>query len=207
MPDQTVIVKASTLDLATEKACGVPPVAALHYRRSGAALFIALSFLSLFSLLGVTYIRYMSLELEDGKRLIYKTQARHYAIAGLESAEGYLFDKIQQGTLPDPDRTFSYRVYRGTAGNAKKGPTVIDTHVAEANTTITAMDEKAWHTYFNNALPWPEGEKVYCLVSESTIRRADRVEMRVLGKYAVESVVLVDEQGCQTLSYRTLKPE
>jgi hypothetical protein len=174
--------------------------------RVGAALFIALAFLSLFSMLGATYLRYMSLELEGNTRSVYSVRARHYAIAGLESALGQIHNNYRQGEAPALSQVFSYRVYGGEPGATHETPIPIETHVAEAAVTLSAMDAESWSARFQSAPAWPGTGKAYRVISSSEIKRASTGEMRVLGKYSVESIITVEENGCRVISFGTFKP-
>lgn len=174
--------------------------------REGAALFIALAFLSLFSMLGATYLRYMSLELEENTRSVFSVRARHYAIAGLESALGQIHNNYRQGETPAPSQVFSYRVYGGEPGATHETPIPIETHVAEAMVTISAMDAESWSARFQSAPAWPGNGQAYRAISSSEIKRASKGEMRLLGKYSVESILIVKENGCQVISLGTFKP-
>lgn len=174
--------------------------------RVGAALFIALAFLSLFSMLGATYLRYMSLELESNTRSVYAVRARHYAIAGLESVMGQIHDNYLKGEAPAPSQVFSYRVYGGEPGTTHETPIPIETHVAEAMVTVSSMDAESWSARFQSAPAWPGAGKAYRVVSSSEIKRASTGEMRLLGKYSVESILAVEENGCRIISLGTFKP-
>lgn len=173
--------------------------------RSGAALFIALAFLGIFSMLGATYIRYMSLEQEINTRHLYSIRARHYAIAGLESVMGNLQEGFKNSVKPDSSYTFSYKVYGGSPGSNDASPVPIETHVAEATVTVSPVDAESWAARFQSAPSWPGAGKAYHVISSSEIKRAGTGEMRLLAKYSVESILTVEQNGCHVISFGTFE--
>ena len=171
--------------------------------RSGAALFIALAFLSLFSLLGAAYIRHMSLESDINTRHLNAIRARHYAIAGIHSAAGDIWKWIEEGRRPKTQSIYSYGVYGGRSDSHEECPVLVETHTAQARVTIESVDAATWEARFKSAPPWPGDGKVFHLVSSSEIKRAEAGGMRTLGRYSVESVVALDGGQFRIISLGT----
>lgn len=171
--------------------------------RSGAALFIALAFLSLFSLLGAAYIRYMSIESDINTRRLNSIRARHYAIAGVHSAAGDIWKWAQEHQTPETQNVYSYGVYGGRPGSHEDCPIPLDTHTAEVRVSVEPVDPATWAARFKSAPPWPGDGKVFHVVSSSQLKRADASGMRTLGRYAVESVLAVEGGQCRIISLGT----
>lgn len=171
--------------------------------RSGAALFIALAFLSLFSLLGAAYIRYMSIESDINARHLNSIRARHYAIAGINSAAGDIWKWIQEDRPAEEQTLYSYGVYGGRPDSHEDCPVLLETHTAEARVSIEPVDASTWAARFKSAPPWPGEGKVFHLVSTSEIKRAEAGSMRTLGRYSVESILAVDNGQYRILSLGT----
>ena len=170
---------------------------------SGAALFIALAFLSLFSLLGAAYIRHMSLETDINTRHLNAVRARHYAIAGVHSAAGDIWKWSQEGQQPKTQNVYSYGVYGGRPDSHEDSPMLLETHTAEARVSIETVNAATWEARFKSAPPWPGDGKVFHMVSSSEIKRAEAGRMRTLGRYSVESVVAVDDGQYRIISLGT----
>lgn len=171
--------------------------------RSGAALFIALAFLSIFSLLGAAYIRHMSIESDVNARQLNQIRARHYAIAGIQSAAGDIWTCSLENRPPKTTNAYSYGVYGSPSGSHEGCPVPLETHTAEAQVSLAPVDAASWSSRFKSAPPWPGEGKVFHVISKSQVRRASAGGMRLLGKYSVESVLAVQGDGCRVISLGT----
>ena len=170
----------------------------------GAALFIALALLSMFSLLGATYVRYMSIELDINARHLHGVRARQYAMAGIQSTMGYIYAGASQGRMPEPTATFSYGVYGQFPGAGDLRPVLMDAYSAEAQVTIHPLDAALWKERFSSGPPWPGEGRAFHVVSKGEVFRADSGRMRLVGKYAVESVLVLRSDHCEIITLGTL---
>lgn len=170
---------------------------------AGAALFLALAFLSLFSMLGATYVRYMSLELEANARHLHGLRARHYATGGIHSALGQMQEALRQGNVPNAAYTFTFGFYGRSDDSKGDTPVPLDLYAAQAVVSVEPMGPEAWTARFGNETEWPGAGQAYHLVSQSEVVRARTGRMRVIGKHAIACVVVSGAEDYQILAWGT----
>lgn len=174
-------------------------------RRGGAALFIALAFLSLSTLLGAIYIRHMTVEKERTQRLFNHVRARQYALAGIENAKEVIFATYRQGTVPEKDYIFTYGVYGKSADRGSNALELREAFSALAHVTITPMTPTDWQSRFASGVAWPQQGAVYHVASKSELARAYASQMRKLVGCSLESIIVVTKDGCKTLYHNRLE--
>lgn len=85
--------------------------------RQGAALILALTLMTIFSVLGTSFIVSMSLELDEARLAQRETRARHLAEAGIHAAIGDLGVAVRESRQADllaqRVRTYEFPAYRG----------------------------------------------------------------------------------------------
>ena len=146
---------------------------------------------------------YMSIESDINARRPDSIRARHYAIAGINSAAGDIWKWIQEDRPAEEQTLYSYGVYGGRPDSHEDCPVLLETHTAEARVSIEPVDASTWAARFKSAPPWPGEGKVFHLVSTSEIKRAEAGSMRTLGRYSVESILAVDNGQYRILSLGT----
>ena len=179
--------------------------AATGGRNSGVALFIAISLLALFSALGASYVRYMSLELDETDMRLRGMRARHYAAAGVYSVSGNIRDALSRGALPLDSHTFSYGLYGDLQGGPKDAPASLDTYNAQARVTVAAMNEDDWNERFSNGPAWPGEKQAFHVISRAQVQRAGPGRMITLAQYAVEAVLIAQSECCDIIYWSVYK--
>ncbi len=90
--------------------------------RQGAALILALTLMTIFSVLGTSFIVSMSLELDEARLVQRETRARHLAEAGIHAAIGELGVAVRESRQADllaqHVRTYEFPAYRGVMTDA-----------------------------------------------------------------------------------------
>lgn len=173
----------------------------------GVALFIAISLLALFSVLGASYLRYMSIEIEAADINLRVMRARHYAAAGVYSALGNIREAVSRDAAPLASTIYTYGMYAGVPGNAQQAPTPVDTYNAQARVTVAAMDEDAWNDYFNDGPSWPGEARAFHVISEAQIERAGPGLMIRLAAHAVEAVLVAHNECCDIIYWGVYKSD
>jgi len=171
---------------------------------SGVALFLAISLLALFSVLGASYMRYMSLELEDTEMRIRDMRIRNYATAGINSAAGHIHAAIIAGETPSPSYAFSYAVYGQTQQKDENPLQSLSTYTAEAQVAVEAIGKDVWDSRFVKGISWPGDNHVFRLVSKATIQRAIPGRIITVAHHAVEAILVAEEGEIIFISKNTL---
>ncbi len=179
--------------------------AATNGRNNGVALFIAISLLALFSALGASYVRYMSLELDETEMRLRNMRARHYAAAGVYSVSGSIRDALSRGTRPQDSHTFSYGLYGELQGGATDAPAALDTYNAQARVTLAPMNEHDWKERFLNGPAWPGETQAFRVISQAQVRRAGPGRMITLAQYAVEAILIAQSECCDIIYWSAYK--
>ncbi|MFM1920087.1 MAG: Type secretion system protein [Candidatus Hydrogenedentota bacterium] len=92
---------------------------ATHHKgkRRGAALILALTLLTVFAVLGTSFVVSMSLELDASRLDLRELRAAHLAEAGIHAAIGELSRAVQEGRQADflaqGTRTYEFPAYKG----------------------------------------------------------------------------------------------
>lgn len=79
---------------------------------AGVALFVALSLLLVFSMLGTAYVKYMNVELKSTQVDIQKLRGKHLGQSGVYAAIGEIEAAIAHGEAPAGSYQFDMPVYR-----------------------------------------------------------------------------------------------
>ena len=172
---------------------------------SGIALFLAISLLALFSVLGASYMRYMSLELEETELRIRDMRIRHYATAGINSAAGHIHEAIIAGETPSPSYAFSYAVYGQTQQKDESPLQSLSTYTAEAQVAVEAIEKDVWDSRFVNGASWPGAGRVFRLVSKAAIQRAVPGRIITVAHHSVEAILVAEEGDIFFFSRNTVE--
>jgi hypothetical protein len=172
---------------------------------AGAALFIALAFLSIFSLFGAAYVRFMSLELDNNARHLNATRAKQYAIAGIYNAIGQIEARKVHGLPLDQSATFTFGLYGHSYGSQDEVPSLLERYAAEADVSMRPVDNAAWAARFDNTPSWPGAGNAIQIISSSQIERAGIGQMRLLGKHSVEAIVAFSGDKYEIVSLGTCR--
>ncbi len=170
-------------------------------RDNGVALFLAISLLALLSVMGASYMRFMSLELDGSDIRVRRMRARHYAAAGVYNAAGHIQAALAADELPAPDYIFSYPLYDGRHDPETYRPTELTAYVAEARVSVGVFDQEAWTERFASTPDWPGDGRVFRVVSAAMVQRAVPGGMHTLARHAVEAVLVSDGNGCEILCW------
>lgn len=166
----------------------------------GVALIIAISFLGLFSLLGASYVRYMSLELESCNVMIRDERARLYAGAGVRSAISALVAARAAGAAPQAAYSFSYGVYGDRQGERRDMPALLPEYKATAEVRVTPLDESAWRDRFRNGPAYPGEARGFELVSDAVlVREVAGRSTKPLARHGVQAVAIARDGACDIL--------
>lgn len=174
-------------------------------RNKGIALFIAISLLALFSVLGASYMRFMSLELDESDLRIRNIRIRHYATAGINSAAAQVRTALVEGIVPRPAYNFTYAVYGASQESDINSITPLSTYTAQAQITVKALGEEAWEARFNNKPEWPGTMQAFCLVSAVSLQRAIPGKILTQAQHTVEAVMIMENEEYSFLSWHTIK--
>ncbi len=169
---------------------------------SGVALFLAISLLALFSVLGASYMRFMSIELDDSDMRIRQMRARQYAAAGVNSAAGNIAASLAADRSPDGAYVFLYPLYDGRYDVETNTPTALTAYTAEARVAVAHLDQDGWQGFFPDGPSWPGPDRAFHVVSIARVQQAVPGQMRTLATHAVEAVMLGDADGCDTVFWR-----
>lgn len=102
--------------------------------RRGAALIAALSMLLLLTMLGTSYVGYMSLEQKESLLSVQTTRARYLADAGVYAAIGQIQAAIRENQVPQTEYTFEIPLYMSVRGELE---------AAQQTVTVQVTDESA----------------------------------------------------------------
>lgn len=171
---------------------------------AGVALFIAISLLALFSVLGASYVRYMSLELEESDLRIRDMRVRHYATAGINSATGHIHAALMANEVPEAVYTFSYAVYGQTQEEGDDTPQSLSTYTAEAQVEVERIEKDAWESRFVNGTSWPGTGRAFRLLSSAVIQRALPGRIVPVTHQSTEAVLVLEEQNLVLVSMNTV---
>jgi hypothetical protein len=174
-------------------------------RNAGIALFLAISLLALFSVLGASYMRFMSLELDESDLRIRDMRIRNYATAGINSAAAQVRTALIDGGEPRPSYNFTYAVYGASQEGTDNSITPLSTYTAQAHVTVIALGEEAWAIRFGDGPQWPGAMQAFCLVSSVELQRAVPGRILTQAKHTVEAVMVMDNTDYAFLSWHTLK--
>ena len=114
----------------------------------GVALFLAISLLALFSVLGATYMRFMSLELDESNLYVRDMRIRQYADAGVYNAAGHIRTALAQGAAPLKRYAFPFAVYGDTQDGDENQLRALSTYTAEALVSVETLDRNNWESEF-----------------------------------------------------------
>ncbi len=195
---------ATTNRAARRQSGGRSPVQA---NASGAALFMAISLLALFSLLGAVWMRFVSLELEESDLRIQEMRARHYAAAGVYSAAGHIQQAVSQNTPPAPTHLFSYPLYGKVQGKTDGMPSPLDAYLGEAAVSINPINQQMWDARFANGPIWPGEGHAFLVSSKAELKKAGPGSMLVLAHCAVEAVLIAQNDCCDVIYWNSVKNE
>ncbi len=171
----------------------------------GIALFLAISLLALFSVLGASYMRFMSLELDESDLRIRDIRIRNYATAGINSAAAQVRAALIEGIDPRPAYNFTYAVYGASQESEVNSITPLSTYTAQAHVTVEALKEEAWIARFNNKPEWPGKMRAFCLISAVELQRAVPGKFLTQAKHSVEAVMIMENGEYAFLSWHTVK--
>lgn len=188
----------------THTVIGKPKRLGLPRGNSGMALFLAISLLALFSVLGASYMRFMSLELDDSDMRIRDMRIRNYATAGINSAAGHIQSAFLAGGQPPPSYVFTYAVY-GEAQEKTSNPLhPLATYTAQARVSVEVLDNQEWNSRVTEKVPWPGEGRAFCITSIAELQRAVPGGIITLADHAVEAVMIAHETQCRFLTWHSV---
>lgn len=171
---------------------------------AGIALFLAISLLALFSVLGASYMRYMSLELDESDLRIRDMRVRQYAAAGINSAIGQMRAVLLANDAPAESYAFSYPVYGQTQEEDDGLPKSLSTYTAEAKVDVKPIEKEDWENRFVNGTPWPGIGRAFRLVSSAIIQRALPGKIVSVAHQSTEAVLVFEKQDLLLVSMNTM---
>jgi len=171
----------------------------------GVALFLAISFLALFSVLGASYMRFMSLELDETDMRIRDMRVRNYATAGINNAAGHIRSALLAGEAPRSSYTFSYAVY-GESQEATEQPlSILSTYTAQTRASVRELGKEEWDRRFaNNGLSWPGSMRAFCITAKAELQRAVSGSIITLAGHAMEAVLVMEDEEYRFMSRHTV---
>lgn len=167
--------------------------------RRGAALFIAISMLALFSALGASYVRFMSLEIEESNLRLRAMRVRHYAGAGVYSAMGSINEALSCGMHPASSYTYSYGMYGLIQGAEKSVPALLNTYNAQSQVAVAVITEDGWNERFPDGPLWPGEAQAFEVVSQARLQRAGPGRMIHLAAHSVTAVLVAQSDCCAVI--------
>mgnify|MGYP006296153439 CR=1 FL=1 len=171
----------------------------------GVALFIAISFLALFSVLGASYMRFMSLELDETELRIRDMRIRQYATAGINEAAGNIRSALLSDKTPRDSYTFAYAVYGESQEKNNKKPQLLSTYTAQVQATLQELDKAAWDKQFPNAdLSFPGPMRVFRILSQAALQRAVPGGIITLTTHAQTAVLVMQGSAYHFLSWQSV---
>ncbi len=171
---------------------------------TGVALFLAISLLALFSVLGASYLRYMSLELDESDMRINGMRIRNYAAAGINSVAGHIRSAILAGEQPQQEYVFTYNVYGMSQEKKRMSPKILATYTAQAQVLVKAVDRQEWNDRISEEVPWPGNNRVFCVTSMAKLQRAVPGGIIPLASHSFESIVTISEGECRFLTWHSV---
>lgn len=182
-----------------------PHTAQLTGSSAGVALFFAISLLALFSVLGSSYMRFMSLELAESEIRVRDIQARYYATAGINSVAGHIYADLSAGELPDSSYTFFYAVYGQGREEDEYLLKPLSTYTAEAQVMVEGIGREAWDRKFMNNVRWPGAGRAFRLVCSAKIQQAIPGRIVTIAHHAVNVVLVAQKEDISFLSWNTIR--
>lgn len=176
-------------------------------RRQGTALFLAVSLLALFSVLGASYVRRMTLEKEASDLYVRSLRAELIAQAGVNSGLSVIHEANGKGVIPAVSHLFSYGTYGHVQGTPHETPRALDHYNAQARVDIAPLSLEAWEARYPGGPAWPGENRSYRIVSRAEFSRAGAGMMRPLARHAVEAIALAQADCCEIVAWSTLHEE
>ena len=174
-------------------------------RDKGVALFLAISFLALFSVLGASYMRFMSLELDETDMRIRDMRVRNYATAGINNAAGHIRSALLAGKLPRTSYTFTYSVYGESQEVTEQPLQLLPTYTAQAQVSVQELDKKDWDSRIaNDNLPWPGPMRAFCITSNAELQQAIPGSIITLADHAQEAILVMEEKEYHFITWHAV---
>lgn len=97
----------------------------------GVALFAALAFLLIFSMLGTAYVRYMSTAFEESREVLQNIRADHLSRGGIYAAIGEIQSSLEKGVAPSSKYAVELPVRRMVQGEEIEFPQTVEIRVID----------------------------------------------------------------------------
>lgn len=169
----------------------------------GAALFIAIAMLALFSLLGVSYVRFLMIEEDLNTLDIRKIRSQYYAEAGIQCASAYLQETLRKGSLPVSSTTYNFPVYGLLQGTPVDRPAQLEQYRADVSVTLTEIDTDEWESRSLSLENYPGPGRAWALVSSAVLVKKAAPTDRPLARHTLTAVLSVEENTTRILSWHT----
>lgn len=181
----------------------VPPSPQRRSNSRGAALFIAIAMLALFSLLGVSYVRFLMVEEDLATLEMRKLRAQYYAEAGIHCASAYLQEILEKESIPVSSTTYTFPVYGLLQGRASDRPALLTQYRADVAVTIASISAADWEMNPLFSGSYPGDGLVWAVESSAVLLKTNTPTERPLSRHTLASVLSVSHDQIQTLSWHT----
>lgn len=173
--------------------------------RRGAALFTAIAMLTLFTLLGASYVHFLMVEDDLCTLDLRKLRSQFYAEAGIQSSAAYLQETLRKGMLPVTSTTHTFPVYGYTQGSNPDRPVLLDNYRAEVSASMSALSAEDWQEFNFSPENFPGEGLVWKIESSAVLLKNAALDAYPLSRHSIAAVVSLDRNEIQVLSWRTCR--
>ncbi|NLN93664.1 MAG: hypothetical protein GX130_10210 [Candidatus Hydrogenedens sp.] len=169
----------------------------------GAALFIAIAMLALFSLLGVSYVRFLMVEEDLNTLEVRKLRSQYYAEAGIHCASAYLQETLRKGALPVTSTTYNFPVYGLLQGTPPERPAQLENYHADVAVTLVELSDDEWESHSLSLENYPGSGRAWAVESSAVLMKETALTDRPLSRHTLTAILSVDEDTTRILSWHT----